>query len=101
LENAVATAAGLTVLIMLFGSVSSAHFSRSSRWWTGRAGTAVTGRDLLAYSPAHRRSQPATPPKPTVQVFHPSCVPHQRELSEGTGSVERLSSRQRDAVRTG
>jgi len=56
LENAAATAAGLTVLIMLFGPVSGAHFNpvvSLADWALGRrAGTGLAGRDLLAYVPA-------------------------------------------------
>lgn len=56
LENAAATAAGLTVLIILFGPVSGAHFnpvvSLVDFALGRRAGTGLTGRDLLAYVPA-------------------------------------------------
>lgn len=56
LENAVATAAGLTVLIMMFGPVSGAHFNpvvSLADWALGRrTGTGLSGRDLLAYLPA-------------------------------------------------
>jgi arsenate reductase len=56
LENAAATAAGLTVLILLFGPVSGAHFNPAvsvADWALGRrARTGLSGRDLLAYVPA-------------------------------------------------
>jgi hypothetical protein len=56
LGYAVATAAGLTVLIMVFGPVSGAHFNPVVSlvdWALGRrAGMGVAGRDLLAYLPA-------------------------------------------------
>ncbi|MCO6003998.1 aquaporin family protein [Actinoallomurus purpureus] len=56
LENAVATAAGLTVLIVLFGPVSGAHFNPVVSivdWALGRkAASGLPGRDLLAYLPA-------------------------------------------------
>ena len=49
LENAVATAAGLTVLIMMFGPVSGAHFNpvvSLADWALGRrTGTGLSGRD--------------------------------------------------------
>ncbi len=56
LENSAATAAGLTVLIVMFGPVSGAHFNpvvSLADWALGRkAGTGLVGRDLLAYLPA-------------------------------------------------
>jgi glycerol uptake facilitator-like aquaporin len=56
LENSVATALGLTVLILLFGPVSGAHFNpvvSAADWLLGRrAGTGLTGVEVLAYSAA-------------------------------------------------
>lgn len=56
LENAAATAAGLTVLIMMLGPVSGAHFNpvvSLADWALGRrAGTGLSGRDLMTYLPA-------------------------------------------------
>jgi glycerol uptake facilitator-like aquaporin len=54
LENSTATAFGLGVLILLFGPVSGAHFNpvvTAADWLLGRrAGTGITGSDLVAYS---------------------------------------------------
>ena len=54
LENSIATALGLTVLILLFGPVSGGHFNpvvSAADWWLGRrAGTGVTGRELGGYA---------------------------------------------------
>jgi arsenate reductase len=56
LENAIATALGLGVLILMFGPVSGAHFNpvvSVADWWLGRrAGTGLTALDLAAYLPA-------------------------------------------------
>jgi glycerol uptake facilitator-like aquaporin len=56
LENAAATAAGLTVLVLMFGPVCGAHFNpvvSLADWALGRtAGAGLAGRDLLAYLPA-------------------------------------------------
>jgi arsenate reductase len=56
LENSIATALGLGVLILMFGPVSGAHFNpvvSVGDWWLGRkAGTGLTARDLAAYLPA-------------------------------------------------
>ena len=56
LENSTATAFGLTVLILLFGPVSGAHFNpvvSAADWAIGRrAGTGLTGTDLAAYTVA-------------------------------------------------
>jgi glycerol uptake facilitator-like aquaporin len=56
LENAAATAAGLAVLIVMFGPVSGAHLNpvvSLMDWALGRrAGTGLAGRDLLGYLPA-------------------------------------------------
>lgn len=56
LENAVATAAGLTVIILMFGPVSGAHFNpvvSIADWMLGRrTRTGLPARDLLAYLPA-------------------------------------------------
>jgi glycerol uptake facilitator-like aquaporin len=56
LENSVATAFGLTVLILLFGPVSGAHFNpvvSAADWFLGRkAGTGLTGPEVLSYSAA-------------------------------------------------
>ncbi len=56
LENSTATALGLTVLILLFGPVSGAHFNpvvSAADWLVGRrAGTGLTGREVLAYAAA-------------------------------------------------
>jgi glycerol uptake facilitator-like aquaporin len=53
LENSVATALGLAVLILLFGPVSGAHFNpvvSASDWLLGRrSGTGMRGRDVIAY----------------------------------------------------
>jgi len=56
LENSTATALGLTVLILMFGPVSGAHFNpvvSAADWVLGRrAGTGLTGREVLAYAGA-------------------------------------------------
>jgi glycerol uptake facilitator-like aquaporin len=56
LENSVATAFGLTVLILLFGPVSGAHFNpvvSAADWLLGRrAGTGLRGVEVLAYTGA-------------------------------------------------
>src|SRR5918997_55763 len=56
LENSLATAFGLAVLILMFGPVSGAHFNPVVSvvdWWLGqRSGTGLTLRDLGAYIPA-------------------------------------------------
>jgi glycerol uptake facilitator-like aquaporin len=56
LENSVATALGLAVLILLFGPVSGAHFNpvvSASDWLLGRrSGTGMRGRDVIAYAAA-------------------------------------------------
>jgi arsenate reductase len=53
LESSTATALGLTVLILVFGPVSGAHLNpvvSAADWLLGRrAGTGLSGRDLLAY----------------------------------------------------
>jgi glycerol uptake facilitator-like aquaporin len=55
LENSAATAAGLTVLILMFGPVSGAHLNpvvSLADWALGRrAGTGLCGRDLACYLP--------------------------------------------------
>jgi glycerol uptake facilitator-like aquaporin len=56
LENSTATAFGLTVLILLFGPVSGAHFNpvvSAADWLLGRrSGSGLTGREVIAYSAA-------------------------------------------------
>jgi len=56
LENSTATALGLTVLILMFGPVSGAHFNpvvSGADWLLGRrAGNGLSGREVLAYSTA-------------------------------------------------
>ena len=56
LENSIATAFGLAVLILLFGPVSGAHFNpavSAADWLLGRrAGTGIAGGHLLAYTAA-------------------------------------------------
>ncbi len=56
LENSTATALGLTVLILMFGPVSGAHFNpvvSAADWLLGRrAGAGQAGREVLAYSAA-------------------------------------------------
>jgi glycerol uptake facilitator-like aquaporin len=56
LENALATAAGLTVIILVFGPISGAHLNpvvSLADWALGRRSrTGLTGRDLAAYLPA-------------------------------------------------
>jgi len=56
LENSTATFLGLTVLILMFGPISGAHFNpvvSAADWLLGRhRGTGLTGRDVLAYSAA-------------------------------------------------
>ncbi len=56
LENSTATFLGLTVLILMFGPISGAHFNpvvSAADWLLGRrSGTGLTGRDVLAYSAA-------------------------------------------------
>jgi glycerol uptake facilitator-like aquaporin len=53
LENAAATAAGLTVLILVLGPVSGAHINPAvslADWWLGRrAGTGLSLREVAAY----------------------------------------------------
>ncbi|GAB4105473.1 aquaglyceroporin AqpS [Micromonospora taraxaci] len=53
LENSIATAFALAVLIMMFGPVSGAHFNpvvSAADWFLGRrAGTGLTPRDLGGY----------------------------------------------------
>ncbi|GFG51439.1 aquaporin [Mycolicibacterium agri] len=54
LENSIATAFGLAVLILLFGPVSGAHFNpavSAADWLLGRrAGTGISGQHLVAYT---------------------------------------------------
>lgn len=56
LENSTATALGLTVLILMFGPVSGAHFNpvvSAADWVLGRrSGTGLAAREALAYSGA-------------------------------------------------
>jgi arsenate reductase len=56
LENSTATVLGLAVLILLFGPVSGAHFNpvvSAVDWLLGRrAGTGLSGREVLAYTSA-------------------------------------------------
>jgi glycerol uptake facilitator-like aquaporin len=56
LENSTATFLGLTVLILMFGPISGAHFNpvvSAADWLLGRrTGTGLSGRDVLAYSAA-------------------------------------------------
>ena len=56
LENSIATAFGLAVLILLFGPVSGAHFNpvvSAADWLLGRrAGTGMSGGHVLAYTAA-------------------------------------------------
>ncbi|AXO32543.1 MIP/aquaporin family protein [Micromonospora sp. B006] len=56
LENAIATALALGALILIFGPVSGAHLNpvvSAVDWWLGRrAGTGLTGPDLVAYAVA-------------------------------------------------
>ncbi|MCW2795292.1 MIP/aquaporin family protein [Nocardioides sp.] len=56
LENSTATFLGLTVLILLFGPVSGAHFNpvvSGADWLLGRrAGTGLRGPEVLAYTGA-------------------------------------------------
>lgn len=56
LENSLATVFGLTVLILLFGPVSGAHFNpvvSLADWWLGRsAGTGLRGADVTPYAVA-------------------------------------------------
>jgi len=56
LENSTATLFGLTVLILLFGPVSGAHFNpvvSAADWLLGRrAGTGLPGAEVLAYGAA-------------------------------------------------
>lgn len=53
LENSMTTALGLTVLILLFGPVSGAHFNpvvSAADWFLGRrSGTGIAGRHLTGY----------------------------------------------------
>ena len=55
LENALATAGGLAVLILVLGPVSGAHFNpvvSLADWWLGRASSnGLTGRELGVYVP--------------------------------------------------
>ncbi len=54
LENSTTTFLGLTVLILMFGPVSGAHFNpvvSAADWLLGhRAGSGLTGQEVLAYS---------------------------------------------------
>lgn len=54
LENSTATVLGLTVLILMLGPVSGAHFNpvvSAADWWLGRrAGTGLAPRELGAYA---------------------------------------------------
>ncbi len=54
LENSTATFLGLTVLILMFGPISGAHFNpvvSAADWLLGRrAGSGLAGREVLAYS---------------------------------------------------
>jgi glycerol uptake facilitator-like aquaporin len=56
LQNSTATFLGLTVLILLFGPVSGAHFNpvvSAADWFLGRrAGVGLTGRDVGTYTVA-------------------------------------------------
>ncbi|MFF0344551.1 MIP/aquaporin family protein [Kribbella sp. NPDC004875] len=56
LENSFATALGLTVLILIFGPVSGAHFNpvvSLADWWLGRrTGSGLTAQDVAVYIPA-------------------------------------------------
>ncbi|HEY3514501.1 MAG TPA: MIP/aquaporin family protein [Kribbella sp.] len=56
LENSFATALGLAVLILMFATVSGAHFNPVVSlvdWWLGRrAGTGLTAQEVSAYLPA-------------------------------------------------
>lgn len=56
LENAAATAAGLAVLIFVFGPVSGAHFNpvvSLAEWWTARRrGGGLSTTELVAYTVA-------------------------------------------------
>lgn len=56
LENSTATVLGLTVLILLFGPVSGAHFNpvvSMADWLLGRrSGTGLPGREVAAYAGA-------------------------------------------------
>jgi glycerol uptake facilitator-like aquaporin len=56
LENSSATFLGLTVLIVMFGPVSGAHFNpvvSAADWLLGRrAGTGLAGQEVLAYGAA-------------------------------------------------
>jgi len=56
LENSTATFLGLTVLILMFGPVSGAHFNpvvSAADWFLGRrSDTGLSGRDVAAYSGA-------------------------------------------------
>lgn len=54
LENSIATAFGLAVLILMFGPVSGAHFNpvvTAADWLLGRrSGTGISGSDALSYA---------------------------------------------------
>ncbi|MEU0076676.1 aquaporin [Micromonospora tulbaghiae] len=69
LENAVATALALGALILIFGPVSGAHFNpvvSAVDWWLGRrAGTGLTGPDLVAYAVAQSAARSPEPSSPT------------------------------------
>ncbi|MQA25415.1 MAG: aquaporin family protein [Micromonosporaceae bacterium] len=56
LENSIATAFGLAVLIQMFGPVSGGHFNpvvSLADWWLGRrSGAGLTPADLAAYLPS-------------------------------------------------
>ena len=56
LENSTATAFALTILILVFGPISGAHFNpvvSAADWWLGRrGGDGIGGRDLATYTGA-------------------------------------------------
>ena len=63
LENSTATFLGLTVLVLMFGPVSGAHFNpvvSAADWLLGRrTGRGLSGRDVGSYS--SRRSSARSP----------------------------------------
>ena len=102
LENSTATFLGLTVLILLFGPVSGAHFNpvvSAADWFLGRrAGTGLSGSDVgLLHGRAdprrHRRRRARQPhvPGPAQRAVHQG--PHRRAPAARRGRRHRRAGR--------
>ncbi|MGH3646294.1 MAG: MIP/aquaporin family protein [Micromonosporaceae bacterium] len=76
LENAIATAFGLGVLILMFGPVSGAHFNPAvsvADWWLGRrAGTGLSTGALAAYVAAQTTGGIAGAVLANLMYAHPA-----------------------------